>query len=1723
MITDETRIDATAGWYENINVEEEVRSYEVSIWTLQDEFLTVLKWSDIEQKGRIEHPKMVLADDGTQSFDFSIPMYYDNGKGTKIPNPIWYNTRNGNLIENFRKIKVIFNKQTADEQVFDFLLVKINEDHEQDIPTCTVECEGLAFHELGKTGYKYDLSQDNFALEMEAWENSGDSIDDMPRATVDYWCKKIQLEPYPTESTTPIYPNRWYYKVDMDWSSFDEKYHRSSSKVYEEMYSTDWDENLRPTAVEAMREKERMVEIKESNRYNITQEIAKQFGIFCRYEYTYDSNYHIIGRTVVFFNNFIHDNHIMSFTYPYSTKKNGRERDGKDIVTKLYVRSMDDSTTILGEANISYCDANKTGEDYILNFDYLKETRAITDEQYAEINKYEKLMRQYNNELIPLSNKIALYENEKVELEANVTTYNNSVALDQENINQNSALAQALVANNGQGGYINAFNSSNPSRAMIITDDKGRYYINLNTQQKGIKVDTVRVYRNWSTQNGVTNEIGNLSFTYDTSGNPIRVYGMAPANNSSLVYLTYDYEPRLYYDRIVDMWTEKLYHDKKALEENTDALTELEATLATIKTQYENLLKEKEKTIQAFNEMMGPALREGYWQPENYQDYGENHIESRSLLTDAVQLAGLDTGNSFEVGWDDKLFAEEQDIYYEEGINQDKIVYPCINLSSFYSNFCSWLQTYDSVCVFFNNDPITTKDSYPLTDVKNIKSFTVGSDAILGFIKVNDGVIPALILTGAKSLTETELNFLITSDRHPSIGVFRTTVMNGVVTAVAQTLEELNANMFQFNTYNSLDVQSTAFVQNCKAVYPRIKFSSLMLKTAESDLFVHYNNVLLEDYKDYYIRNRSALEAVNYNPEYYITLKPQTIAMNYGNGARDVMVHYTLSNANTAIYLDALEVSKENAYPKVAYTIEPNLLDRSRMSTLYNKLSWLVMINDPQLQFRNVFGYISKLTLDLDAPWNDQIEVKNYKSKFEDLFSTIVAQTESMQRNENLLGSLSRGTYALSVAGLKNTLKTNNSTMVDYLAQNFLSSDPMNNYLAGILLEIGDILGMSNSALGELQGVNVAGNEFLNQISEQASYLRPTTFRSEAPPLEFKKNDTWVQLAQEDNQLVEVAQYVATANSIDARSGGTWGWTKISGGTYAQIHGAGIDIDADAGRIAIESDNLIEMHSKDVSVRGDGSVTIAGPEINILSQASESVASKINLVAKDGTGNKISEVIIDPSRISLGGSNITLFTGVGSAVSGIELNGTEGIKIGSSLGLLLYSGNSTVVGQATNEASVEITPTHILLGVANAANNNNTAIKMDDSQVIITAGASLSTVESSKITGVYVANTKLTGIKITKDRFSMAILANNTLNAVIINSNGITLGSTVTGIEDLGGSLNNASGSYVRISGNGITLNSQANLIVDTTNVKINAKSSPYFKVLKDNDNYIECTDSGLTVKGALTATSLSVGSGNNMLTYNNGTLTIKGNMSATTGTIGGWTIGGSSLSSGNVSLNSSGTYSINCNDNFLVTPNGDVYLKSLKIRNAANTGYETVNFATAFNKAVSLWGEWSSASNNGNASFTVYAQFYKSTALQVTESIQASFDPITIKVSKNSSFDNSGRCNTIYLTNGEVRSALSIWNKTTEISVDANSLVVATEVYNQGYDNGVAAASTDSYNQGWNTCLGACGIGGGGTVYTGLIGYYTNLYYFDSNGNLATASASGGYICTRAHTVSAK
>jgi hypothetical protein len=68
-----------------------------------------------------------------------------------------------------------------------------------------------------------------------------------------------------------------------------------------------------------------------------------------------------------------------------------------------------------------------------------------------------------------------------------------------------------------------------------------------------------------------------------------------------------------------------------------------------------------------------------------------------------------------------------------------------------------------------------------------------------------------------------------------------------------------------------------------------------------------------------------------------------------------------------------------------------NAFNKELVHTSYNNLRRIVYINDVDLRFDNVAGYISKLNLDLDHPWQDTAEIKNYETKFEDLFSTIVA------------------------------------------------------------------------------------------------------------------------------------------------------------------------------------------------------------------------------------------------------------------------------------------------------------------------------------------------------------------------------------------------------------------------------------------------------------------------------------------------------------------------------------------------------------------------------------------------------------------------------------------------------------------------------------------------------------------------------------------------------------
>ena len=251
-----------------MNNEELQRKYEISLWTLQDSFITVLKPSGLKWEGQGLDPHLVIKDDGDRTLSFKIPMYLRRN-GEFVENPIWHNTRNGVLMVNLRKLKVIFNKGTADEAVFELVITKVTESHEGFEKYCEVEAEGLAFHELGKQGYTITLSGQadvDYDFPEGEYENR-----------INYWCDKV------LENST------WTYSVQMDWSSEDgviddiskpysqltqkerdelnaareAKGLRRRDKIYEDSYVSSWKYNANrdaivPTEVVDQKEKFRL-------------------------------------------------------------------------------------------------------------------------------------------------------------------------------------------------------------------------------------------------------------------------------------------------------------------------------------------------------------------------------------------------------------------------------------------------------------------------------------------------------------------------------------------------------------------------------------------------------------------------------------------------------------------------------------------------------------------------------------------------------------------------------------------------------------------------------------------------------------------------------------------------------------------------------------------------------------------------------------------------------------------------------------------------------------------------------------------------------------------------------------------------------------------------------------------------------------------------------------------------------------------------------------------------------------------------------------------------------------------------------------------------------------------------------------------------------------------------------------------------------------------------
>ena len=1166
---------------------EQIRSYEVSIWTLQDSFVTVLKPSELEHKGQIQNGIVEFADDGTEKFDFSIPMYYYE-KDQKIINPLWNYVLEGHLVANMHKIKLIFNKATEDEAVYEFLVISVIQRHEQDSVMYEISCEGLAFHELGKLGYKIYLSGDDFVEEYTNWfkYDQADGVP-APRQTIQYWNDKVFY--YKTYEGEKHQKYDWTYEINMDWSDCSSVagQSRDPHKVYEEEFVTSWEvdvvnDELFPTNVENFKEKWRAVDIEESNIYNITQTIAEKFGVYCRYEYEHDDNYHIIGKKVIYYNNNYQDSqkHI-DITYPYNTSSVSRIIDNAELATKLFVRPVESETSSSNIISISTVDANKSKEDYILNFDYLRKINSITEDQYDAIKEFEFKIARINDRITHLDTQIRMTEEKLVTAEADEALYTSAITLDKERINNANMLKSQLT---GEDEVI-MITEDNPEMLLLrsANDSVSNDLRQVKLPFEGILPESVKLYKklNYTKKSGegrLTGSVPTGDFQYDEYNNPVSITNIYITDNTKKLYMTCSYSPKLYYNQVEQTWMRRLADDEVKLADAEERVAKFNLLLYGCDVGYaladyakvefvsagtsiadyvighnqrgqeigeygtylgeaileeahgyilmrEIFLLKKTILVTKFEKMMGPALREGYWTPEDYDDYGNKYGDLFRISDNTeFDFPGSVRPDIINFTWDTtNIFYGESKLYYELGVTQDKNYYLLIDLTRYLDRIKNYIDNlsfiyYDQT--FINlNDELARKDmrqielnerqtlgtitaderlelaALQLTEEnriverqRNIKNalrwFTVGANCEFTFVKYNGTIRPVLMVTGIKDLTSEQLYSIYTNlqgyepylgivetevieekkeekneegkieiktyrrveikttkinfnnenlvDDYLNVGIRETTKQeeyqllvragmgvfldlgkdNSYSMAVADFWNLYYANPTYYESKNKLTMPLTSCHQigyfvgkesetgaiDIDIAYPRIRIDSLDLN--QDTVLLAVNRKQIETPQDFYILIED--DKVDDTEKSFITIKP-SVFMKIGEYNYSIDIDYALSNAAEAIYLDALKVSKENAYPQVSYEVELNMLNKDMIRTAYSLLRRVIYINDVDLLFDDVAGYISRITLNLDKPWEDSVEIKNYETKFEDLFSTIVAQTESMKKSESVI------------------------------------------------------------------------------------------------------------------------------------------------------------------------------------------------------------------------------------------------------------------------------------------------------------------------------------------------------------------------------------------------------------------------------------------------------------------------------------------------------------------------------------------------------------------------------------------------------------------------------------------------------------------------------------------------------------------------------------------------
>ena len=882
----------------------------------------------------------------------------------------------------------------------------------------------------------------------------------------------------------------------MDWSHHSAA-DRLSSKMYEDSYVSSWgvdtiydnngsiiSEKLVSQDFKVGQEKARFIDCTKGNRYNITQSIAEVFEVFCQYEYRCNSRGQFIkeyvdengnqwtGRKVIFHNRTIKTANPVTIEYKKNLDTISRIKESSELYTKLYITPIESSTMDTGYISIADTALNPTLDDFILNFDYLYSTNAISQYQMNFVKTYEVETHKLNKKLMNLAPYIEDLTVQINNLESKKKIIENEISSAQTTLQDYATLRDSEVRNTP------IERNENNAYTMFFYEDgdikKGRFSI------EGVDRNSIIAYsdnnynkivftgsqlitcEDWITP---TSTDKNYYLLVDEFGWPKYIY--TSKNNTdlpSIVYFKLIYCPKNEYEDICNQLEdrieikqiavndiEKILSQEETIDNEEKITGGLKGLLAYREEQQNKLLEEKNILNYKLEIVLGPALREGYWTPDAYEDPGESKIVESIPRSDNGGVVLKFDSEPFE--------GEELNYYYasiDDQIYDKKSYYPYLIIDNETVN--KW-KNYDlSTLTLRLSNPYGVYTS----DTAIQGNFFVIYNGIKYYFKISIGKVFELELTIVNSIpTLIAKGTSITgSTDELSDAINITSYFEGTGFYLGERLLYNNAGFvlgfindntpilllnnkdILYNQYKTIEYIISKNEEHLSGTLGLIKEGSNTNTWCYPRIFIYDNNVNYKSdklriipYKDTFTEEIQALTKYEdytiliRNGRPCFTLKLTDInnldvILNY-----NYRIEYRISRANEMLYLDAKNVARDNSQPKYSYELKVSNIPEE---IGFYELGQLVYINDFSVGIHAASGYVSEIKLKLNSPKDDELKIKNYKTKFEDLFSTITASSEAIRNNQHVYniaaGSFnSDGTISGSV--LQNSILNNNISM----------------------------------------------------------------------------------------------------------------------------------------------------------------------------------------------------------------------------------------------------------------------------------------------------------------------------------------------------------------------------------------------------------------------------------------------------------------------------------------------------------------------------------------------------------------------------------------------------------------------------------------------------------------------------------------------------------------------